>query len=134
MDAALEQLVWRRAGSRCEYCRMPQEFDDTHFEIDHIIAIKHKGLTIANNLALSCFHDNSHKGSNIAGLDPKTRQFAPLFHPRRHKWERHFRWRGAYLIGRTTIGRVTIAVLNINDPFRVELRKGLIEEGLFPPK
>jgi hypothetical protein len=28
---------------------------------------------------------------------------------------------------------VTVAVLNINDPFRVELREELIEEGIFPP-
>jgi hypothetical protein len=34
---------------------------------------------------------------------------------------------------RTPIGRVTVTVVHINDPFRVELREGLIEEGLFPP-
>jgi len=28
---------------------------------------------------------------------------------------------------------VTVAVLNINDPFRVELREGLIDEGIFSP-
>ena len=39
----------------------------------------------------------------------------------------------AYLVGRTPVGRVTVAVLNINDPFRVELRQRLIDEGLFPP-
>ena len=40
---------------------------------------------------------------------------------------------GAYLIGRTPVGRVTVAVLGINDPFRVALREALIEEGVFPP-
>ncbi len=111
---------------------MPQEYDDSPFEIDHIIARKHDGPTVAGNLALSCFHDNSHKGSNIAGFDPKTRRLTPLFNPRRHKWDRHFRWCGAYLLGRTPVGPVTIAVLLINDPFRVELREGLHAEGLFP--
>ena len=76
---------------------------------------------------------NSFKGSDIAGRDPRTRKLTSLFNPRRHKWARHFRWQGAYLIGRTAIGRVTVAVLNINDPFRLELRGCLIEEGLFPP-
>jgi hypothetical protein len=132
MDAALVRLVWRRARHCCEYCRIPQEYDDAPFEIDHIIAVKHDGLTRADNLALSCFHDNSHKGPNIAGRDPKTHRLTPLFNPRRHKWDRHFRWQGAYLVGRTPIGRVTVAILNINDPLRVELRAGLIEEGLFP--
>lgn len=133
MDAALEQRVWQRAGDLCEYCRIPQHLDDSPFEIDHVIAKKHSGPTVAANLALSCFHDNSHKGSNIAGLDPKTRKLVPLFNPRRHSWNRHFHWRGAYLVGRAPIGRVTVAVLNTNDPFRVELRESLLAEGLFPP-
>ena len=38
-----------------------------------------------------------------------------------------------YLIGRTPIGRVTVALLHINDDYRVELREGLIAEGVFPP-
>src|SRR5262249_38481303 len=128
----LARQVWQRAGHRCEYCRMPQDYDDAPFEIDHIIARQHGGRTLLRNLALSCFHCNSHKGPNIAGRDPKTRQPTPLFNPRRYRWARPFRWRGAYLLGRTPIGRVTVAVLNINDPLRVELREGLLEEGIFP--
>jgi hypothetical protein len=112
---------------------MPQHLDDAPFEVDHVIARKHDGPTAAHNLALSCFPCNSFKGSDIAGLDPKTGRLTRLFNPRRHKWARHFRWRGAVLVGRTAVGRVTVAVLNVNDPFRVALREGLMEEGLFPP-
>lgn len=130
MRAALGKLVWRRARSSCEYCRIPSEYDAAPFEIDHIIAIKHSGLTISSNLALSCFHCNSYKGSNIGGRDVLTRRFTPLFNPRRHRWERHFRWNGAVLAARTAIGRVTIAVLRINDPLRVELRESLRREGV----
>jgi hypothetical protein len=133
VDASLIRLVWRRAGDRCEYCQVPQVGDYDPFEVDHIIARKHFGPTAAGNLALACLHCNAYKGANIAGRDPKTRKLTPLFNPRRHKWERHFRWRGGTLLGRTAIGRVTIAVLNMNDPFRVELREQLIEEGLLPP-
>jgi hypothetical protein len=133
MDAELVQLIWRRAIHRCEYCRMPQDLDDAPFEIDHIIARKHKGATSANNLALSCFTCNSFKGSDIASQDEVTGKLVPLFNPRRHKWVRHFRWQGAYLLGRTAIGRVTVALLNINAPLRVELREALMDEGLFPP-
>ncbi len=132
MDAALTRQVWLRANHCCEYCQMPQDYDDVTFEIDHIIARKHGGLGAVSNLALSCFWCNSFKGSNLAGLDPRTRKLTPLFHPRRHKWNRHFRWDGPFLRGRTPIGRVTIVVLQINDPFRVELREGLLEEGVFP--
>jgi hypothetical protein len=133
MDVALVRQVWQRAKHCCEYCRMPQDYDDSPFEIDHIISRKHGGPTVARNLTLSCFSCNSCKGSDIGGLDSQTGKLTPLFNPRRHKWDRHFRWQGAYLVGRTAIGRVTIAVLDINDRFRVELRERLIDEGVFPP-
>ena len=132
MDAALTRLVWRRAGARCEYCQMPQAFDDAVFEIDHIIARKHGGATVASNLALSCFYCNSFKGSDLSSVAPDTGKLTALFNPRRHKWTAHFRWQGAYLVGRTPIGRVTIALLHINDDYRVELREGLIAERVFP--
>jgi hypothetical protein len=134
MDEALIRLVWLRAGNCCEYCRICQEFDETTFEIDHIISKKHKGPTVPGNLALSCFWCNVYKGTDIAGRDPWTRKLTPLFNPRRHKWARHFRWQGGLLLGRTAIGRVTIVVLNMNAPFRVALREGLIQQGLFPPE
>lgn len=134
LDAALIRLIWHRAMGRCEYCQLGQEFDDRPFEIDHIQSRKHGGPTVAGNLALSCFRCNSFKGSDIAGRDPKTRRLTPLFNPRRHKWAKHFRWEGAYLVGRSPIGRVTVAVLQINDSFRVELREELMEEGIFPPE
>ena len=35
----------------------------------------------------------------LAGIDPSTQKRTWLFHPRRHKWSRHFRWDGALLIG-----------------------------------
>lgn len=133
MDRSLARRVRERARGLCEYCRMPQEYDALRFEIEHIIAKQHGGKTVASNLCMACFADNHHKGPNIAGIDPRTKKLTPLFHPRRQKWARHFRWRGALLIGRTAVGRTTIAVLAINHPRRVRLRKELIEEGVFPP-
>lgn len=133
MDAALTRLVWKRARGCCEYCLTPQAADDAGFQIDHVIARKHAGPTIAVNLCLSCFYCNSFKGSDLTSRDPKTRKITPLFNPRRHKWAKHFRWQGAYLMGRTAIGRVTVALLHINDEYRIELREWLIEEGVFPP-
>ena len=132
MEETTAREVWSRAGHACEYCRMPQVFYPAPFQIDHIIARQHGGSSEARNLALSCLHCNAHKGPNIAGMDPKRRRLTGLFNPRRHKWERHFRWAGAYLVGRTAIGRVTIAVLNMNGPYLLRLRQELFEEGLFP--
>jgi hypothetical protein len=47
---------------------MPQEWDPTPFEIDHIIADKHKGPPVASNLCLGCFYYNSFKGSRTSGI------------------------------------------------------------------
>jgi hypothetical protein len=93
MNRTLEELVWRRAGGCCEYCRTPQEFEDLPAEIDHIIAEVHGGQTSSSNLALSCLHCNRHKGPNLSGIDPQTRLLVRLFHPRRHSWAYHFQGR-----------------------------------------
>jgi hypothetical protein len=134
MQRVLEQLVWRRAGRRCEYCQVAQAHDRLPFEIDHIIARKHRGPTRASNLCLACFACNNHKGPNVAGVDEKTKKIVKLFNPRRHKWHRHFRWDGPILLGRTPVGRVTVTVLEINLPYRIAFRQGLIDEGVFPPR
>jgi len=134
MDPHLERLVGNRAGGCCEYCRVPYWADELTFHIDHIIAEQHRGKTVAGNLALACYSCNLHKGPNIAGRDPKTGKIVRLFHPRRHEWNHHFEWRDAYLIGKTAIGRATIATLAINLQHRIELRETLMLEGRFPPK
>jgi hypothetical protein len=132
MDERLERVVQRRAGHACEYCRLPAGIHPTPFEIEHIIPKQHGGPTILSNLAYACLHCNRHKGPNLSGVERRGSRsmLVPLFNPRRHKWARHFRWQGMYLVGRTAIGRVTIKVLAINDPLRVAVRAALIEEGL----
>jgi hypothetical protein len=135
----LAQVVRERAGHACEYCLLPEqnhpgEFfaEAIAFEIEHIIPRQHRGRTVLRNLAFSCLRCNKSKGPNLAGLDPHTGKLTRLFHPHRHKWTYHFRLDGPYIVGRTPIGRVTVYVLNMNHPLRVELRRQLIEEGAFP--
>src|SRR5262245_8706667 len=97
MERSLEDLVWERANGCCEYCRMPRRYDRTPFEIDHIVARVHGGPTLGGNLALGYFLNNSYKGTNLSGIDPKTRRGVRLFHPRPHWWYKHFRRAGAVL-------------------------------------
>ena len=129
MDDDLVQQVWDRANSACEYCLLPQEFSHLTFELDHIIATCHGGLTRPSNLALTCFYCNRYKRPNIAGIDPVSKKLSPLFHPRRHKWNRHFRYHGPVLVGLTPIGRATVIVLQINHPEAIALREALIDCG-----
>src|SRR5229473_3437771 len=123
MDETIRQRVIDRAGGVCEYSHLPQSAYPVPFEVDHIIAVQHRGKTILSNLALACLNDNGHKGPNIAGVDPVTGQLTRLFNPRRHKWHRHFRYDGPVLVGNTAIGRTTVVVLVMNDPVMVALRR-----------
>jgi hypothetical protein len=133
MDDALRLLVRVRAGRHCEYCHLPEEYAPfTPFHVEHVIAKQHRGTDAPSNLALACHHCNLHKGPNLTGIDTVTRRVVKLFHPRRHQWSYHFAWAGPELVGRTAIGRATIAVLQMNDPDAVKDRQALIAEGVFP--
>lgn len=131
MKRRLIQEVWKRAGERCEYCRIPFPYYRLPFQIDHIIARQHQGATEPNNLALACFHCNRYKGPNIAGRDPVTGEIVRLFHPRTDVWAEHFRVAEAVQIGLTAIGRATVEVLAINAADFKQVREVLIAEGVF---
>jgi hypothetical protein len=135
MDESLAEAVRRRGGYACEYCLLPEALYDGTFEIEHVIPKQHGGRTTFSNLAYACLHCNKHKGPNLSGIDRLTSptKLVRLFNPRRHTWSWHFRWDGPYVVGKTPIGRVTVQVLAMNDPVRVEFRRQLIAEGLFPP-
>ncbi len=131
MNQELVTLVWKRASSRCEYCRFPSDFAWLPFQIDHIIAEKHRGQTVSEDLALSCYYRNSFKGPNIAGIDPGGEPdiAVQLFHPRQDDWNENFAWNGPELQGKSASGRATIAVLRINDFDSVETRRMLLDSG-----
>ena len=132
MDAALQEALRQRADSRCEYCHLPERFATLRFQQDHVIARKHRGPTALENLAWSCADCNAYKGSDLSGLDPTTGKLERLFNPRTDHWAEHFRWHGAELIGMTALGRVTVALLQINREERVTVRRELMGAALFP--
>jgi hypothetical protein len=123
-------LVRGRAGNRCEYCHLRQEWLPTRrLHIEHIVARQHGGAEDAENLALACFHCNQFKGPNLSGIDPDSRRVIRLFNPRHDAWEKEFLMDGPRIIGLTPIGRTTVRVLAMNAPQRVELRRLLLEFG-----
>jgi 5-methylcytosine-specific restriction endonuclease McrA len=129
MDKGVREAVRARAAGRCEYCHLPQTVVRERFQIEHIIARQHGGQDTEDNLALCCMRCNLCKGPNIAGIDPSSGQLTPLFNPRRDRWDLHFVWSGAKVVGVSAIGRTTVHVLDMNDPQRISLREWLIEEG-----
>ncbi len=133
MRESLRRFVRKRAGNRCEYCHLPDAAAPAAtFHVEHIIAKQHRGSNAPKNRCWCCHRCNLHKGPNLSGRDPLTGKVVLLFHPRRQHWKRHFKWHGAILVGRTQTGRATVAVLNINDPTRVALRRLLMDEGDWP--
>ena len=117
-------------GESCEYCLIPETAVFAVHEIDHIIAQKHGGPTDADNLALSCALCNKHKGSDLVSLDPETGLTVPLYHPRRDHWTDHFQVHAGQVVPLTPMGRVTVRLLQLNHPDRVEERTLLIAARL----
>jgi hypothetical protein len=131
VSPALRELIFQRARGRCEYCLIPDGAVLVPHEVDHIIALKHGGLTEIDNLALSCTLCNKHKGSDLASLDSDTGSVVALFHPRRDKWPEHFKIEGGQILALTAVGRVTVRLLQLNTSERVEERVLLTLAGVF---
>ena len=130
MDPHVRELVVRRAGNRCEYCRIPQALLPFHtFHIEHVVARQHGGTDDPSNLCLACDRCNAHKGPNLSSIDPETNQVVKLFHPRHQPWQEHFTFRGAEILGFTPTGRATVRLLRMNDDRRLVLRAELIVLG-----
>ena len=123
MDEALRQFVRERAAYHCEYCQIPQEaLPWATFHIEHIRARQHGGSDDPENLALACRRCNLRKGTNLSTIDPETGKILPLFHPRANVWSEHFSVVDYRIVGRTDVGRATVALLDMNDAERVQLR------------
>lgn len=130
MDSAISQLVRQRAGQRCEYCRLPQSASALRFHIEHIIARQHGGTDDPANLALACPECNYQKGTNLGSIDPDTGKVTPLFHPRRDHWAEHFARDAARIVGKSSTGRTTVWLLEMNTGDRLRWREMLLHLGL----
>jgi hypothetical protein len=128
----LRRQIRELAQGRCEYCLLDERCAGKPHEPDHLCAEKHGGETTLDNLCLSCFDCNRHKGSDLCSLDADTGEIVLLFHPRKHGWVDHFRLSGAVIEALTPTGRVTVRLLQINSAERVEERQMLLRVGKYP--
>ena len=92
-------------------------------ETQAVIAVKHGGHRVAENLALCCSLCNRYKGSDIASIDPETGELTPLFHPRVDRWEEHFQVCDGVIVGLTLKGRATARLLRMNRSTRIKERQ-----------
>jgi hypothetical protein len=114
--------VARRAGHWCEYCHAPESFFPHRLCLDHIIPESRGGPTSLANLALCCYGCQQQKLAFETGLDPSTKRHSRIFHPRRQRWSRNFRWSedGLHLEGLTRVGRATIERLALNNDRQIQ--------------
>lgn len=131
VDTTTKDLVRERASHCCEYCRLPQEFYELTFHVEHIVATQHKKDDSPENLALACDRCNLYKGANLSAIDPETDKIVTLFNPRTQKWSDHFGMVGPEIIGLTPQGRATASLLNMNSERRLILRRWLLKIGKF---
>jgi len=121
----LRQIVFARAHKCCEYCLIPEMLVLVPHQIDHIIAEKHGGATVLENLALSCLLCNQAEGSDIASIDPESGDTVRLYHPRLDNWADHFLFEieSGIITPLTPIGRVTVKLLRVNRAQYLPVRK-----------
>ena len=135
VSLALRREIIERADNCCEYCLVSQDDHIFPYEVDHIIAEKHRGETIENNLCWSCYLCNGYKGSDIGSIDwDGTGELTPLFHPRRQNWSDHFviDTVTSRIIPLTPKGRVTVFLLRLNDDEHIATRHLLFRVGHYP--
>ncbi len=123
---SLRRLVIERANNQCEYCLISATLSFFPHELDHVIAEKHEGQTTLENLALTCWRCNRHKGSDLGSFDPTTEDFSFLFNPRTQTWTEHFIQNGNYIEGLTPEGRTTVKLLQFNTEERLTERQRLV--------
>lgn len=149
-DPDLRMVVQARVRNACEYCLMPT---GTRFHIDHILPTSRwrdyldgkllvqpvadeRGPNHLDNFAWSCPFCNASKGQRVSSRIG--RRSAPIFHPRRQRWEDHFILTDRHLliVGLSDVGRATERTLAFNDPQRngaLAARHSAIVDGVYPP-
>ena len=132
VSEALRRLVAERAYHVCEYCLIHEDDAYHGCEVDHIVSLKHGGLTVPENLANACFDCNRRKGSDVGSIDARSGAFVRLFNPRSDHWSDHFHLSEGRIEPLTEIGEATCRALNFNRPSRVAFRRLLADIGRYP--
>ena len=127
----VRRLVANSGNFLCEYCLI-LEADSLGCQVDHIISVKHGGLTTTDNLCYACIFCNLHKGTDLGSINWHTGELVRFFNPRRDFWGDHFRLDQAMIQPLTDIGEVTVRILDFNSNERIIERQALIADARYP--
>jgi HNH endonuclease len=131
----LRQQIALAAGYRCEYCKTSSNITGTPLVIDHIFPRSLGGEDSLENLAAACYRCNLLKGTKTSVRSPNTGEQIPLFNPRLQVWKEHFAWTedGTMINGLTTVGKVTVTALRLNNESLVLARSLWVSARWHPP-
>lgn len=134
--AELQRKIRAHFACACAYCRTAEELTVVTFELEHIIPRILGGETVFENLCLACPSCNRFKADRTAARDPVSDREVPLFHPQRQMWTEHLAWRerATQIDGVTPVGRATVAILRMNRPQLVRVRRMWVLMGEHPPR
>jgi hypothetical protein len=130
---AVRRQVETRAANRCEYCGMHQSLQGGQFHVEHICPTARGGTSELDNFALAYPGCNLRKADRMPAYDDQTGANVRLFNPRVDKWHEHFQFVAYGIVGQTSIGRAAVALLDMNHPRRIQIRRAEELFGLFPP-
>lgn len=132
---SIRQSVREAFDDRCAYCLSSQRYSNSRLEVEHITPKAIGGGEDEINLCLSCRLCNLYKGVQVEAADPISLMIVPLFNPRTQVWPEHFQWSrdGTKVIGKTAIGRATVAALQLNNGTSVTVRRNWVSVGWHPP-
>jgi HNH endonuclease len=131
VSETMRKEVAERAKYTCEYCRLREIDAFIKFQIEHIISLKHGGLTTLENLAYACPICNTNKGSDLATILENGR-ITRIYHPRKDNWYKHFEiHEGGEIVAKTNVGAASIKLLDLNNINRIIERLALIEAGVY---
>jgi exopolyphosphatase/pppGpp-phosphohydrolase len=135
ISETLQLQVRERALGLCEYCHTLETWQYVPFTLDHVIPLSLGGGTVAENLALACFHCNRRKSSNAKAVDPETNEEVALYNPRLNTWREHFIWSedNLTIIALTPVGRATVERLDLNRERVLLIRAEDKAVGRHPP-
>jgi HNH endonuclease len=131
----LRNRIRESDGDRCCYCLTTELNSGSRMVFDHIYPRAKGGETSFENVCLACRACNEYKSDTIEALDSMTDLLTPLFNPRCQSWQDHFDWiqNDTEIQGKTAVGRVTVAILQMNHGAIVATRQRWVAVGWHPP-
>jgi len=132
ISTGLKKQVAERALFCCEYFKLNEAVSFYSYHIDHIKSIKHRGLSVFQNLAYACPDCNFYKGSDLGTFVEDDEHLTRFFNPRIDEWHDHFEIQDGYIQSKTSIGEATALIFRFNDPDRLIFRKELSALSLYP--